>query len=128
MVAQWLMNPTTIHEVQSLASLSELRIQCYRELWCTSKIRLRLALMCLWYRPAVVADSTPSLGISICLRCSPKKKKRKEKKKGQKKKVNSQNSLVVEWFRMWHCHSYDLGSICMLPPPQFPNQTKSFGV
>ena len=32
----------------------------------------------LWRSLAVAADSTPSLGTSICCRCGPKKKNRKE--------------------------------------------------
>ena len=38
-VAQQLTNLTRIHrmQVQSLASLSGLRIHCYRELWCRSQ-------------------------------------------------------------------------------------------
>ena len=32
-----------------------------------------LALLCLWYRLAAVADSTPSLGTSICRGYGPKK-------------------------------------------------------
>ena len=41
-VAQWLMNPTSTHEdaVQSLASLSGLRIWYCRELWCRSPTQL----------------------------------------------------------------------------------------
>ena len=34
----------------------------------------------LWRRQATIAlDSTPSLGTSICFRCSPKKKKKKKR-------------------------------------------------
>ena len=41
-MAQWLTNPTRNHELQvrSLASLSELRIQRCRELWCRSQKQL----------------------------------------------------------------------------------------
>ena len=60
-------------QVQSLASLSGLRIQhCHKLL--QTKLRSHFA----------VADSTPSLGTSMCCGCSPlkKKKKRKEKPRG----------------------------------------------
>ena len=45
-VAQWLTNPTRNHEVrvQSLASLSGLRIWLYRELWCRSQTWLRYSV------------------------------------------------------------------------------------
>ena len=41
-----------------------------------------LALLYLWCRPArgYSSDLTPSLGISICCRCGPKKAKKKNKK------------------------------------------------
>ena len=41
-MAQWLTNFTRIHEdeVQSLALLSGLRIQCCSELWCGSQMQL----------------------------------------------------------------------------------------
>ena len=39
-----------------------------------------LALLWLWHRSAAAANSTPSLGTSICHRCSHKKKKKVNKK------------------------------------------------
>ena len=77
-MAQCLMNSTSIHEDVglSLASLSGLRIRHCCELWCKSQ-----AWLWLWCRSAAVADSFPSLGTSICCRCSPKKAKKKKKKK-----------------------------------------------
>ena len=64
--------------VQSLASLSGLRIQCCHELWYRLQKQLRS-------RVAVVgsnsSDLTPSLGISICHGCSPEKQKEKEKER-----------------------------------------------
>ena len=45
------------------------------------RLGLDLALLWLWHRVAATAlDSTPSLGASIWLGCSPKKIKKKKKK------------------------------------------------
>ena len=57
--------------VRSLASLSGLRIWHRYELWCRSQMRLRshLADRC-------SCDPTPSLGLSICCGCGPKKQKK----------------------------------------------------
>ena len=54
-------NPTSIHEdsVRSLASLSGLRIQHCRELWCRSQTRLGSSLPWLWCRLAAVAPIGP---------------------------------------------------------------------
>ena len=46
-------------QVQSLVSLSGLRIQHYSELWCRSQTQLDLALLWLWRRPAAVALIQP---------------------------------------------------------------------
>ena len=49
-------NPTKIHEVQSLASISGLKIWCCSELWCRSQTRLEdPELLWLWCRPAAAA-------------------------------------------------------------------------
>ena len=52
-VAQWkrIQLVSTKVQVQSLASLSDLGIQCCHELWCSSV----LVLLWLWHRPAAVA-------------------------------------------------------------------------
>ena len=61
-------------QVQSLASLSGLRIRCCSELWC------RVAdVAWVWHCCGCVSwssDSIPSLGISKCCRCGLKKKKK----------------------------------------------------
>ena len=64
-------------QVQSLASLSGLRIWRSRELRCRSQMRLgsRIAVAVLEAR-RYSSDSTPSLGTSICRECGPKKTKR----------------------------------------------------
>ena len=67
-------------QVQSLASLSGLRIHCCRELWCRSQLWLR---SCVFVAVAQAggckSNQTPNLGTSICSGCSPKKTKRKKK-------------------------------------------------
>ena len=45
--------------VQSLASLIGLRIQCCRELWCSCRHGLDLALLWLWCRPVTTAPIRP---------------------------------------------------------------------
>ena len=80
--------------VRSLASLSGLRIQCCRELWYRSQTRLGSCVVV-----AVVSASscssnwTPSLGSSICHRCSPKKQKQKQKQNKTKKKPH--NKIII---------------------------------
>jgi len=61
---------STSRQIQSLASLSGLRIWRCCELWCKSQTRLRSG-----------SNLTPSLGTYRCRRCSPKKTKKKKKKK-----------------------------------------------
>ena len=71
---KWIQLGTTRLRVQSLASLSGLRIRCCCELWCRSQmwpgscIAVAVAGSC-------SSDLTPSLGISICCKCGPKKQK-----------------------------------------------------
>ena len=92
---KWIWLGTMRSRVQSLASLSGLRIQRCQELWCRLQTwlgsgvamswgvgyrrGLDLALLWLWYRLVATASSdwTPSLGTSICHRCGPKKTKNK---------------------------------------------------
>ena len=57
-------------QVQSLASLSGLRIRCFCELWCSSQMLLGSDV-------AMAVVSTPSLGTSICPGFGPKKTKQK---------------------------------------------------
>ena len=60
--------------VQSLASLSGLRIRCCPELWGRLQTRLRSCMaVAVVEAGSCGSNSTPSLGTSRCLRCSPKK-------------------------------------------------------
>ena len=53
--------------VRSLASLSGLRIQCCRELWCRSQTRLQSCVAVVVVQAgSCSSDWAPSLGISIC--------------------------------------------------------------
>ena len=62
--------------VQSLASLSGSGIQHCYELWCRSQMRLRSCIVvAVAEASSCSSDLTPSLGISICFRCSLKKTK-----------------------------------------------------
>ena len=88
-------------QVQSLALLSGLRIWHCCELWCRSQIWLRSRVaVALAQAGSYSSDSTPSLGTSICRRCSPKSKKTKaqkwqkdKKRKKKRKKKKKENRL-----------------------------------
>ena len=75
-----------ITQVQSLTSLSRLRIQCCHELWCRSQTQLRfgVAVAVVW-AGGYSSDSTPRPGVSICHGCSLKRQKKKPKNKQTKK-------------------------------------------
>ena len=80
----WLVSMRTW--VWSLASLSRLRIQHCRELWCRSQTRLGSGVaVAVVYTNNCSSYSTPSLGTSICYRYSPKKQKTKTKKLNKQK-------------------------------------------
>ena len=75
-------NPTRNHWVRSLASLSGLRIRCGRELWCRLQMRLGSGVaVALALAGSYSSDLTPSLGISVCHGCGPKKKDKRQKNK-----------------------------------------------
>ena len=80
-------NPTMRSCVQSLDSLSGLRIWCCHKLWCRLQMWLRSCIaMAVAVAGSCISDSTPSLGIFICHRYSPKKQ---EKKKRSKLKIQN---------------------------------------
>ena len=66
-------------QVRFLASLSGLRIQCCRELWCRSQTQLRSCIaVAVVQTSSYNSSSTPSLGTSICCGFGPKKTKKKK--------------------------------------------------
>ena len=93
--------------VWSLASLGGLRIWCCHELWCSSQMQLgshiAVALVLvqnLWQAGSCSSDSMPSLGTSICCRCSLKNQKKKKKKKRKRKRKERGMPLMsspVDW-------------------------------
>ena len=71
-------------KVQSLASLSGLRIQRCPELCCRSQVRLGSGIaVTVVQASGSSSDSTPSLGISTCHGYSPKKQKQTNPPKTQ---------------------------------------------
>ena len=66
--------------VQSLASIRGLGIWCCHELWCGSQAQLRSGVA-VAEAGSCSSDLSPSLRISICPGCCPKKTKKKKKKK-----------------------------------------------
>ena len=67
--------------VQSLASLSGLRIQhCHELWWCRSQMQLRSRVaVAVVQVGSYSSDSTPSLGTSIYHGCNPRKDQKKKK-------------------------------------------------
>ena len=77
-VAQWLTNPTSLHEVVGLIpGLTQwVRIWRCHELRCRLQTRLRSRVVMAVAQASIdSSDLTPSLGTSICCVCSPKKQK-----------------------------------------------------
>ena len=127
------MNPTRNHrlQVQSLASLSGLRIQRCCELWCRSQTRPRSGIaVAIVQAGSNSSDQTPSLGNPICCRCGPKKDKRQKKPKKQKK-LGSLEAVQEKDIRL-HCDSEALNkeatytvTVCRSEIPQEAIRTGS---
>ena len=65
-------------QVQSLASLSGLRIQPCHELWCRSQVQLGSGIsLAVVQASSCSSKSTPSLGVSLCRGCGLKKQTNK---------------------------------------------------
>ena len=93
-MAQWkqIQLGTMRFRVQSLASLSGLRIQRCHELGCRSKMWLGSGIAVAVVQASSCGSGwTPSLGTSMCRRCGPRKGKKTKKKKTKNKKKKNQN-------------------------------------
>ena len=74
----WLVSMRT--QVWSPALLSELRIQRCCELWCSSKTWVGSGVaMAMAQAKGYSSVLTPSLGTSVCCKCSPKKEKKEKR-------------------------------------------------
>src|SRR5512134_2112105 len=92
--------------VRSLPLLSGLRIWRCRELWCRLQTQLGSHVaVSVMQDGSCSSNSTPSLGTSICHRCSPKKFKKK-------KKSNDQVPMWHSGLRIQSCHSCCRGHNC----------------
>ena len=87
-MAQKIKNPTSIHE----ALLSGSGIQHSWELWGSSHMQPEssIAVAVVW-ASGYGSSSTPSLGTSICPRCSPKTKIKTKNKTNKKTKTKKNN-------------------------------------
>ena len=88
-MAQRLMNPTGSHEDGGLTpDLARWGKDWHcRELWCRLLTQLRSHVaFAVAQAGSCSSDVTPSLEISICHRCGPKKKKKKKERKKERKK------------------------------------------
>ena len=108
---------TTRLPVRSLASLSDLRVWRCCELWCICRHGSDPTLLWLWHRPAATAPlgPLPSLGTSICCRCSPKKKKKEKSNKHKEYCI----SLVEEKGRLKCLYIYILSLFLIYPKSIF---------
>ena len=78
--------------VQSLASLSGLRIWRCHELWCRLQTRLGSGIaVAVVQAHGYSSDLIPSLGTSTCHGCGPKNQKKKKKKK----KFTMRYSIII---------------------------------
>ena len=89
LLAQWKRIPlgTMRLWVPSLALLNGSRIQCCCELWCRSQMQLRSDVaVAVAVAGSCGSDWTPSLGISTCCGCGPKKQKQTNKQTNKQTK------------------------------------------
>ena len=91
---KWIQFVSIRIQVQSLASLSGLRIQHCRELWCRSQTWLESHIaVSVMEASSCSSDSTLSLETSICWGCGPKKQKTTKQKK-----PHIISLLIICWF------------------------------
>ena len=95
---RWIQLGTMRLWVQSLAPLSGSRIQHCHDLWCRLQTQFRSGIAVAVVQASGYSSSwTPSLGISICRGCSPKKTKRQKKNNEWRillKKIKSRTTIL----------------------------------
>ena len=106
---KWIWLVSMSIQVQSLASLSGLRIRHCRELWCRSQMWLDPKLLWLWCRPAATAliqplAWEPPYAVGVALKRQKQTNKQKTKTK-QRMGVETEKSSS---FCLGHLHSHSM--------------------
>ena len=101
-MAQWLMNPSSIHEVTGLIpGLTQCWIWCCCELWCRSQTWLQSGVaVAVATAPIRPLAWEPPYAVNVALKKikRPKKKKKKKPKKAKKKKKTRDSDSYSDSF------------------------------